>query len=191
VKRPSKIPLLELLACATLVVAFCGLIAALPKGFAATTDVVSQSYSAPFQAKVIGVSDGDSITVRAGNETIRIRLAQIDAPERDQPWGHRSQQELMRLVGRKTILVSPQDSDRYGRSIANIKVDGLDVNQAMVKRGAAWAYIEYARDDTMAQLEGRARSSGQGLWAKTEDRPIAPWEYRRQSRDNGAITTAR
>lgn len=131
------------------------------------------------------------MTVRADNETIKIRLAQIDAPESGQPWGQKSRQELGRLVGGKTVIVTPHDIDRYGRTIADIKVNGSDVNQAMVTRGAAWAYVDYVRDDTMVKLERHARSSGQGLWAQTDNQPIAPWVYRRERRDNAVTTTAR
>lgn len=190
-KRLPKIPLLELFACATLIIVFCELIASLPKGPTPAPNVAAQTHDVPYQAKVIAISDGDSLTVRVNNETIKIRLAQIDAPESGQPWGQRSQQALGRLVGGKTVTVTPHDIDRYGRTIGDIKVGSTDVNQAMVARGAAWAYVDYARDDTMATLESRARSSGQGLWALTENQRIAPWEYRRQRRDNRVTTTAR
>lgn len=186
-----KIPRLELLACATLFAAFCGLIAHLPKKVVPNPENTAQSLTSPYDAKVIAVSDGDTITVRAGNETIRIRLAQIDAPESGQPWGQKSKQALGRMVGGKTVTVTPHDIDRYGRTIADITIDGRDVNQAMVREGAAWAYDAYARDGTMAALESQARSSSQGLWALTENQRIAPWDYRRQNRTGSTSTAAR
>lgn len=116
-----------------------------------------------FQGQVINIVDGDSITVRAGNENFRIRLAEIDAPERGQPWGTRSKQDLAAMVAGKTVTIQPRDTDRYGRTIALVFSGGRNINQDMVALGSAWAYRAYLRDSSFLQTEAGAREPGGAL----------------------------
>ena len=100
-----------------------------------------------YMGRVVGVSDGDTITILdAGKRQIKVRLAEIDAPEFRQPYGSRAKQELSRLVFGKTVTVKAQDTDRYGRTVGRVYADGSDVNAGMVRRGAAWVYRQYAKD---------------------------------------------
>lgn len=140
---------------------------------------------------MIAVSDGDSMTVRTNTETIKIRLAQIDAPENGQPWGHKSRQVLTELVGGKTVTVIRQGQDRYGRTIGDVTIEGRNINQIMVARGAAWAYRDYVRDQTIMHLEADSRVAGIGLWAMSEDQRLPPWEYRAQQRRATGIMVGR
>ena len=97
-----------------------------------------------YSARTVGVTDGDSITILiAGNRQLKIRLAEIDAPERDQPFGTKSKQALSDLVFGETISVQPITIDRYGRTVARLYFEGLDVNAAMIEQGAAWVYTAY------------------------------------------------
>lgn len=94
-----------------------------------------------FEGRVVGVSDGDTITVLVGgHEQIKVRLAEIDAPEKAQPFGQRSKQALSDLVFGKTVRVEQQDTDRYGRVVGRVFVDGTDVNVEQIRQGMAWAY---------------------------------------------------
>lgn len=132
-----------------------------------------------FQARVVGITDGDSLTVLdEQNQQHRIRLAEIDAPERGQPWGDRSRQALSALVFSKTISVQQTDTDRYGRVVARVFSDGRDVNRTMVERGDAWAYRQYLTDETLIATEARARQQGLGLWSMNDQQTVAPWEWR-------------
>jgi endonuclease YncB( thermonuclease family) len=144
-----------------------------------------------FQGQVIRVTDGDSITVRSGDENIKVRLAQIDAPETGQPWGTRSRQELAELVAGKTVTIKATGEDRYGRMIAQIEADGLDINRDMIARGAAWAYVTYVTDPSMIEAERIARAQSAGLWAMPENERIAPWIYRQERRAKQPTATAR
>lgn len=91
---------------------------------------------ADFRGEVIGVTDGDTVKVlRDGREQVKIRLAEIDAPEKKQPFGQRSRQSLAELVFRKQVLVVEQGKDRYERTIARLKVGDLDANEEQVRRG--------------------------------------------------------
>lgn len=132
-----------------------------------------------FRARVVGITDGDTVTVLdEQNQQHTIRLAEIDAPERGQPWGDRSRQALSALVFSKTVSVQQTDTDRYGRVVARLFADGLDVNRAMVEQGHAWAYRQYLTDETLVATESRARSSRAGLWSMSDQQTVAPWEWR-------------
>jgi endonuclease YncB( thermonuclease family) len=133
-----------------------------------------------FSAQVIRVSDGDSVTVRYGALDISVRLANIDAPERGQPWSQRSRADLVRLVGGQTIEIIPLDKDRYGRTVARLMTNGQNVNTEMVRLGAAWAYRAYLTDRSLLGVEAEARRAGRGLWSMPENTRIPPWEQRQQ-----------
>ena len=132
----------------------------------------------PYQATVVAVHDGDTITVRS-DITTKIRLFGIDAPELKQPHGQASKQALSGLVFGKTVTVTPANKDRYGRTVAQIKADGVDVNNKMVELGAAWWYTDYAKNDTIKQqLQSDAQGKRIGLWA--DKNPMPPWDFRKK-----------
>lgn len=144
-----------------------------------------------FSARVVGITDGDSLMVLdEQNQQHRIRLAEVDAPERGQPWGDRSRQALSALVFGKTISVQQTDTDRYGRVVARVFANGHDVNRTMVEQGAAWAYREYLTDETLIATEARARQSRVGLWSMSDQETVAPWEWRRGQREGTGNTGA-
>jgi len=140
-----------------------------------------------FSARVVGVTDGD--TVKVLDEQKRqhtVRLAEIDAPERGQPWGDRSKQALSALVFGKRILVQQTDTDRYGRVVGRLLSGGRDVNRAMVEEGAAWAFRRYLIDTSLIEVEARAKRERMGLWSMPEAQTVAPWDWRRGERVGGA-----
>ncbi len=138
---------------------------------------------APFRARVVRVSDGDSITVLQGTVQHRIRLADIDAPERGQPWGRQAQRMLAALVAGAEVQILPTDTDRWGRIVARVRTaDGTDVSRAMVSEGGAWAFRRYLTDQSKLQLEAEARAAGRGLWALPEAERMPPWEWRDRPR---------
>src|SRR5262245_12419994 len=68
--------------------------------------------------RVVAVADGDTITVLdASHVQHKIRLAGIDSPEKAQPFGQRSKQNLSALVYRKDVTVEWSKRDRYGRIV--------------------------------------------------------------------------
>lgn len=130
---------------------------------------------------VTGVADGDTLYVNVDGHSIRIRLAQIDAPEKAQAFGRRSEQSLRALVGKRQVELAWKSLDRYGRPIAKVWVDGLDVNAEQVRRGLAWVFRRYSNDATLIALEAQAKSTRLGLWA--DRHPVAPWEWRATQRE--------
>lgn len=138
-----------------------------------------------FKAKVVGVHDGDTITVLTpDDEQIKVRLAQIDAPEKAQAFGEVSKQNLSNLVFNKTVTVKVSDKDRYGRLVATIFANNTDANLAQVKKGMAWVYQQYAKDQAYFAAETAARNKRVGLWA--DAKPIAPWNFRKETPNNTA-----
>jgi endonuclease YncB( thermonuclease family) len=127
---------------------------------------------------VVGVHDGDTITVRADWRTVRIRLACIDAPELGQSFGARAKQRLSDLAMRRTVRVEVVDKDSYGRLVGRVSVDGDDLNLAMVQSGLAWHYRYHCPNDTaLADAERKARVERRGLWA--DPHPVQPHRWRR------------
>lgn len=130
-----------------------------------------------FQGKAVRVLDGDTIEVLAdGNRNVRVRLANIDAPEKTQPFGQKSKEHLIDLVAGKNVEVVDLGGDQYGRRIGRILVDGQEANVEQVRSGLAWVYSRYNHDGQLPNLESTARSQRIGLWV--DPNPQAPWEFR-------------
>ena len=134
--------------------------------------------STAFLAAVIGISDGDTLTVLHDREPVKIRLAEIDAPEKKQPFGTKSKQALSDLCYGKQAEVSPQKKDRYGRMVARVRCNGLDASEQQVRDGMAWVFDRYVTDRSLYPLQDEARAARRGLWA--DDGAVPPWEWRKQ-----------
>ena len=129
---------------------------------------------------VVAIADGDTLTVLDEDfQQVKVRLAEIDAPEKKQPFGSRSRQSLGELCHEKRAEVQVTDVDRYRRIVGRVICAGVDANAAQVRRGMAWVYDRYAKDKSLYRLQDEARSAGRGLWADLQ--PVAPWEWRKGS----------
>lgn len=137
------------------------------------------AWSAEYTGKVVSITDGDTLRVLYQGGQLKVRLAEIDTPERRQPYGSKARQELATLCFQRDVQVVQQTRDRYGRIVARVYCDGVDANAEMVRRGAAWVYRKYAKDKSLYRLEQEAREAGRGLWALPETQRVAPWEWRR------------
>ena len=132
------------------------------------------------QGKVVHIADGDTLTVLVDHEQVKIRLAEIDAPESHQDYGQRAKQALGNLVFGQVVTVDDGGKDRYGRTIGRVYLGDLDVNAEMVRTGYAWVYRQYANDKSLYALEDEARAARRGLWAS--DVRVPPWEWRKERR---------
>jgi endonuclease YncB( thermonuclease family) len=92
------------------------------------------------EGRVVGITDGDTLTLLVDRTQHKIRLAQIDTPERAQPWGNKAKRALSKKVHRKTVTVRVSDTDRYGRLIGEIWLGDRDINRELIREGYAWAY---------------------------------------------------
>lgn len=133
--------------------------------------------AAEFSAKVIAVLDGDTVLVKRANGLVKIRLAEIDAPEKAQTFGETSRRSLSDMVSGKQVRIVSQAVDQYGRMVAHLAVNGLDVNAEQIRRGMAWEYSNYHSNRALIALQEEARQAPRGLWALSD--PVPPWEWRK------------
>jgi len=131
----------------------------------------------PFSAKVIGVSDGDTITVLVSNRQVKIRIEGIDCPELGQPFSRVAKTFTSQRVYGKTVELQPREADRYGRLVAKVRSDGADLGLELLSAGLAWHYTQYSNDRAYAEAEQAARAKRIGLWSQSE--PVPPWVQRR------------
>ena len=137
-------------------------------------------YSADLSGSVVGISDGDTFTLLTSDaQQVKIRLAEIDAPESGQPYGNKSKQQLSELIFGKDVRVVVQTTDRYGRTVGRPYVGELDVCKELVRVGAAWVYKQYVVDRSLFDVENEAREAKRGLWGLSEAQRVQPWNWRR------------
>ncbi len=140
------------------------------------------------QGTVTAVSDGDTVTVVDGDLQYKVRLAFIDAPEKAQPFGPRARQQLADRVLKQKVEVEVIDTDRYGRTVGRVRMEGADINYEQVAKGLAWHYTQFAKGKQSGDDFGRyedamdkARHQRAGLWS--DPGPTAPWDYRRSQKE--------
>ena len=139
--------------------------------------------SLAWTGKVVGVADGDTIKVLHNSEAVRLRLYGIDTPEKRQAFGNRAKKYTNRMVRKKSVQIDPITMDRYGRTVAQVSVNGVSLNEALIRAGYAWVYRKYCRldiCDDWYREEHQARQAGKGLWRDHD--PTPPWVWRRAKR---------
>ncbi|VAH73114.1 unnamed protein product [Triticum turgidum subsp. durum] len=114
----------------------------------------------------------------------RIRLSGIDAPESAMPYGKEAKEALLKLVEGKCLTVHVYNTDRYGRSVGDLHVGGVFVQEQMLKKGFAWHYTAYDKRPELAKWQSQAQAARKGLWAASK--PQEPWEYRKAKRNGNA-----
>jgi endonuclease YncB( thermonuclease family) len=148
------------------------------------------AFAASFQARVVSIADGDTITVLdADKRRIKIRLYGIDCPEKGQPFGTRARQATADAVMGKDVGIRPVDTDRYGRTVALVSAPGREMlNGWLVRTGMAWVYMQHCKRadicGRLRELEREARESKSGLWADKE--PVPPWVWRKARKARSA-----
>ncbi len=130
--------------------------------------------------RVVGITDGDTLTLLdSSHQTIKVRLAEIDAPEKAQAFGQRSKQSLSDLCYGKEarVIITGKHRDR---SIGRVWCAGVDTSAMQVQRGMAWVYDYYASDKALYALQNAARQVDRGLWS--DPTPVRPWVWRKSKR---------
>lgn len=138
--------------------------------------------AASFPGKVVQVSDGDTLQVLRDGRAEKVRLAGIDCPELNQPYGQAAKRFVLQIAAQRTVTVQVVTTDRYGRTVGEVVLpDGRSLNQELVRAGYAWRYRKYSDDAVLEALESEARGARRGLWAEMD--PVPPWEWRRMQRN--------
>lgn len=149
------------------------------------TEKSSVSADRQIFGKIVGITDGDTVTILDGTVQRKIRLAGIDAPESHQAFGQTSKQNLSKLIFGRTVMISSSKTDRYGRLVGKIAFGNSDVNLEQIKAGLAWHYKKYANEQSLndqaeyAEAETQARNRKLGLWG--DPNPEPPWEKRQNA----------
>ena len=134
--------------------------------------------SATITGRVVSVHDGDTLTVLEGTTQIKVRLAEIDAPELKQRYGRRATLAIVvRLLGRQ-VAIEPAGKDRYGRILGTVFLGPDSVNLWLVRNGWAWRYDRYSKSDILRAAQDDAKKERKGLWSDSS--PVEPWEWRRK-----------
>ena len=143
--------------------------------------------------KVIDVIDGDTFTCFTDeNDLLKVRLAEIDAPELNQPYGEHSKQSLSKLISSEMVRLDITDTDSYGRSVGRVKrSDGIDVNAEQLRAGAAWVYRKHLEDKSLLVLEAKAKNDQRGLWSLPTTDQTPPWEWRKGDHPQSAANPAK
>ena len=143
--------------------------------------LLCSAHAAEISGIVTKVSDGDTVWVMVnGGRREKVRLNRIDAPESDQPYGKAATERLKELVSGKSVRVVCEDTDRYGRILGIVHLEGNNINLQMLREGCAWHYKYYDRTKSYADTESEARSAKRGLWAARN--PVNPYEWRKAKR---------
>ena len=128
------------------------------------------------------IVDGDTVHVFHQDETYKVRLIEIDAPERNQPYGKDSTDYLKLLLNEGKVDVEISGTDRYGRKLGRLYWKGRDINREMVTAGYAWVYDDYVTDKSFYENQSKARELRKGLWKDLNS--IPPWVWRRKKSRN-------
>jgi endonuclease YncB( thermonuclease family) len=132
---------------------------------------------------VVAVMDGDTVKVLTPEkQQITIRLSEIDAPEKNQPFGKKAKQMLSEMIFGKEVSIAVIGHDRDYRTIGRIYQGSADVNLEMVKAGGAWSFTKYVKDPQIPAAQSAAQAARVGLWSLPDEQHIPPWEWRKQRR---------
>ncbi|GAB4161482.1 MAG: thermonuclease family protein [Winogradskyella sp.] len=135
------------------------------------------SFAQTITGKVVAITDGDTFKLLTQDSTlVRVRVANIDCPERKQPFSKRAKQFTSDAIFNKQVEIKVIKKDRYGRSIAYVFYDDKNLSRELLKAGLAWHYVKYSDDKTLQPLEDKAKKDKIGLWV--DPKAIAPWEWR-------------
>ncbi|WP_452223500.1 thermonuclease family protein [Lacinutrix chionoecetis] len=141
-------------------------------------NIVSEIKPTIIKGKVVGIMDGDTFKLLTKDSTtVKVRLANIDCPEKKQPFSTKAKQFVSEAIFSKEVTVQVLKKDRYRRLIANVFYgDSINLNHELVKNGFAWHYVKYSKDTILQSLEDKARKDNVGLWA--DKNVMSPWEWR-------------
>lgn len=135
-----------------------------------------------FKALVVGVVDGDTITVMTKEKRqITFRLAGIDAPEKEQDFGATARSFLSNSVQNQTVTVSDLKKDCAGDLSASVSFNNKDLSLSAIESGNAWAGEQCQRDESLFKAQVSAKERRVGLWSGAN--PVKPSDFRIASKE--------
>lgn len=149
---------------------------------------LGHAHADTLEGKVVGITDGDTVTVLVDRHEVKVRVAGIDAPEKKQPYGQRSKEHLSDCSFGKSVTIEWNKTDRYARTIGKVIADGVDCGLRQVQDGMAWHYKAYAKEQSAndraaySEAESQAMTRKAGLWSDTQPNP--PWKFRHPATKN-------
>ena len=124
---------------------------------------------------------GDTLTcLLPTKKQFKVRLQEIDAPEKGQPFGKKAKQYLSQLVFKQNVTLSVSGYDRYQRILATVYLQEQNINLEMVKNGMAWVYPHMLKIHSTFRHKILPNNKKIGLWR--DSNPIAPYEWRKQNK---------
>ena len=135
-------------------------------------------FSQTYKGTILSVTDGDTYVFQTENGSLKIRSEGIDAPEMKQPFGDSAALFLKDYVNLNAIVIA-SGTDRYGRTIGTLYINGEDINKKLVLAGYAWFYKNYSKNQDYKNAEILARKKATGLWSQAN--PVAPWDWRNKT----------
>ena len=132
--------------------------------------------------KVVSVTDGDTIKILDDeNKLHKIRLADIDAPEKKQAYGAKSKENLSKYIAGEKVRVEYKSYDMYKRILGTVYLDKKDINKQQIIDGYAWVYRKYSKNNEYINQERISKNQKRGLWKDSD--PLEPWEYRKNKKE--------
>lgn len=142
-----------------------------------TTILVAETIT----GKVISVTDGDTIKILdEKNKVYKIRLIDIDAPEKKQAFGNKSKENLAKYIAGQIVRVEYDKLDRYKRILGTVYLKDKNINKQQITDGYAWQYKKYSKNNEYKNQERISRNNKKGLWS--DENPLEPWEYRKMKK---------
>ena len=136
--------------------------------------------AAEHRGRIVGITDGDTLTFLEGTTPLKVRLHGVDAPEMGQAYGRKAKQALSAIAHGKSAVLHSTGSDRYGRITGTVLVDGRSVGLQLIEQGLAHWYSKYSGDRTLRDAEKAARAARRGLWSQTHVQTPAEWRAGRK-----------
>ena len=142
----------------------------------ATALILGSGLSA-YSAEITYFYDGDTVKINDNGQEFKLRINDIDAPEKNQSYGKKSRRALMSLCEHGEFQAQITGQDKYGRKLGKLVCHGTDASLYMVQNGYAWFYAHYSNDGNLAFAQLEARNNGLGLWHAKQQ--TEPWIWRK------------